>query len=329
VSGRHRWLDRDEYLVQALASRQGVPPVCAEEELAGLLASWVETVDAGLPALVPQGAAGLPESAAGLPESAAGDADPAVLPLAGGLAGAPPGGTAPALADLTASADLTAAVVPLTAWSGRRRAGLGTAMVRAAVAAAVIAVAVTGGLVGAERAQPGSPLWGLSRLVDPDRAASLEARRVVADSLLQVERDIAAGRFDLARQHLARARQMLPRVRDIDGRQQFDGRIAVLQETLNFVTGRDGSPTGGPAGTPAPITPTGTATPTGLPSPSVTPPPGTGTVTPTPSPPESEGNRGKAPPFTGAPGQSTHPTPPTGPPTGRRRAGTAAGGDAG
>src|SRR5436190_1200202 len=131
MSGRHRWADRDDELVQALADRRGVPAGHCGDDLAAVLAAWVEAVDTDLP---------------------------------------PPG--------------------PVAAPAGSRRYyGLRTALLRAAVAAGIVAAVTAGGLAAAERAQPGSPLWSLSRLVDPDRAASLEARRLVTQSLLLAERD--------------------------------------------------------------------------------------------------------------------------------------------
>jgi hypothetical protein len=184
-------------------------------------------------------------------------------------------------------------------------------LVRPAVAAAaVIGILLGGGTVAVRTAQPGGVFWGMSRLVDPDRAASLEARAEATECLSEAERDILLGQPEDARRRLAEARGRITFVRSTEGRAVLDVRLALLEQRLRA---RENPPAPPPTGQPAPPQPaqTGTGTPTAptgagtSPAPGRVPrtqprPPSTGlpqTASPSPEDPMSApGPTGTAPP---------------------------------
>jgi hypothetical protein len=255
---------RDEALIEALATRGRLPAEHLTDELALVLAAWVGQLDAGLtrcPSFQCQPVQCPPAAAA------------ASLPTRSGPA--------------THSRN-----------GGGRRSRRATR--RVAVAAAVLAVVVAGGVAVAEKPRPGNPLWGLSRLVNPGRAASLEASQLADSSLRQAEDDLAHGRYTQAQQRLADARAWLAAVRGRDGRTDLADRVAALERRL--ARAQDGSahavprqpggvPTGGgvkpvkptrPAPAPAPAHPPRTGPPAGGPAPHGSgPPSGAGEPPPT------------------------------------------------
>ncbi len=98
-----------------------------------------------------------------------------------------------------------------TAEQARRYAGRGRRrmLVPVAAAAAVLAIGFTGTALAARDAQPGDTLWGLSKVLYSDHAASVEAAASVRTDLAEAHLAIAQQRYDDARSALGQAEQAL------------------------------------------------------------------------------------------------------------------------
>jgi hypothetical protein len=125
------------------------------------------------------------------------------------------------------------------------------------LAAALLVVVGTGLTIAAGTAQPGDPLWGLSRVVDSERAASVTVALKVKSELATARTALAQGREDVAAATLAQVQDDLPAVRPEEGRD------ALAAEQRNLSTQVDNPPPAGPGTLPSPSTtnPTPTATP--------------------------------------------------------------------
>jgi hypothetical protein len=179
--------------------------------------------------------------------------------------------------------DELAEVVPITRARRRRRARLG-------VAAAVLAVVAGGTGIASAQATPGSPLWPITHLVNPDRADLLDAESAIADA----RKAVTEGRRSDAQRLVDRAASLVSRVRDPGDAARLRTELEVVRHQLATVSGpgaRSGAgPSGGGSGAPAP----GTG-----PTPGTTPTPGSGAgqgggqPAPTPGP---TGTGGQPPP---------------------------------
>lgn len=88
-----------------------------------------------------------------------------------------------------------------------------------ALAAALLVVVGVGLTTAAGTAQPGDPLWGLSRVVDGQRAASLTVALKAKSELSTARTALAQGRGDVAAAALAQVQADLPAVRAEEGRE--------------------------------------------------------------------------------------------------------------
>jgi hypothetical protein len=118
----------------------------------------------------------------------------------------------------------------------------------AAAAVAVIALAGVG--VAAGHATPDSPLWGLSTLLDGQRAQSAEATETVSVALAAAQQELAEGKVYQAKAVLAKVAPELKQIRDQHSKQQLALKIQNLQDTANYTpegesvpTDPDGAPT--------------------------------------------------------------------------------------
>jgi hypothetical protein len=236
---------RDDALIEVLATRSRLPAEHLDDELALVLAAWVDQLDCGLVQCPP-----------------------------------------------------TAAVPSLPAGPDRivhRRSR--RVAVTVAVAATMLVVIFASGVTVTAKARPGDPLWGVSRLVNPGRAASLEARQLADSALRLAEDDLAHGRYAQARQRLADARARLAAVRGPDGQADLADRVAALERRLagtrgGAVNAAPRQPGGGPTrGGSEPATPSRQAPAPGPAQPPPTDPPADATAPGGNGPPDGTGGQ--------------------------------------
>jgi hypothetical protein len=146
---------------------------------------------------------------------------------------------------------------------------------RMTVAAAVVG-AVAAGSIGsvaaASVAEPGSPLWPITKVVYTDRAESLEARDSALSSLKKAKQAAAKRNPAEAKHLLAEALKQVTLVREGDDRDQLENEVAEIKQALAAI--------GSPAEDPAPATdPSASASPSPADSPAPDP------AQPTPSDP--------------------------------------------
>ncbi|MEV6522454.1 hypothetical protein AB0M43_10965 [Longispora sp. NPDC051575] len=102
-----------------------------------------------------------------------------------------------------------------------------------AVAAGLVLVAGAGGVTAAAGdARPGSVLWPVTRLAYGDRAESFLAEQAADRSLTTADRDLAAGRVEDARRHLAEAEAELGKVGSEEAARRLAGRLTALRARL-------------------------------------------------------------------------------------------------
>ncbi|GDY29281.1 anti-sigma-D factor RsdA [Gandjariella thermophila] len=192
-------------------------------------------------------------------------------------------------------------------------------LVPLATAAAVLAIAFTGVGLAARDAQPGDPLWGLTRVLYSDHARSVEAAASVRNELDRAGLAISAGRIADARSALAKAQVSLPTVSREDGRADLAARREELVQRLSANPPATGTttpsyPNSNPA-VPAPGGPVASSssppstTPSTTPNPSTSPAPSTSTAPPTSSTGTQSGGTGSR---SDKPGDSTPLIPPGG-----------------
>jgi Anti-sigma-D factor RsdA to sigma factor binding region len=112
-----------------------------------------------------------------------------------------------------------------------------------ATAAAVAVLALAGVGVAAGHATPGSPLWGLSTLLDGQRAQSVEATETVSVVLASVQQALAEGKVLEAKAALAKVAPELKQIRDQHSKQQLSLKIQNLQDTANYTPEGESVPT--------------------------------------------------------------------------------------
>ena len=181
----------DAAIMDALA--EGRVPDDADQ-VANLLAAWRSDLDA--------------------------DAGPTVVP-AGTATDAPAGAIADPGSGATTAEPASAPVVPL-----RPRRRRYSRRLLAAAAAVVLGMAGLG--IAAVNGTPGSPLWALTRVLNPDRVAVLDAR----DALDDARAALRAGQPAEAARDLDRARAAIARVHDADQARRLRAELDRLSAEL-------------------------------------------------------------------------------------------------
>ncbi|WP_051581470.1 anti-sigma-D factor RsdA [Pseudonocardia acaciae] len=133
--------------------------------------------------------------------------------------------------------------------AGQRAARPRRRLVPVAAAAAVAVMALSGVAIGASTAQPGDPLWGVSSLLNPNRAKSVEAADRVNVALATAQQALAEGRPADARAALAGVAPDLEHVREQQRREELTRRSENLLDVADNTkdgervdTREDGSP---------------------------------------------------------------------------------------
>lgn len=175
----------------------------------------------------------------------------------------------------------------------RRRPVLGISR-RMSVAAAVgVTTAVSlGSLAAAGMAEPGSPLWAITKVVYTDRAESIQAREDARDALQKARDAAAEHQAALARRLLAEAQREAEEIRPDDP--DLGAVLSELDEVERSVEAMDQlapstapSPPGGQVGASPAGAPTVPVRPSAAPAPSAEPRPAPSMQTPPALPPVS------------------------------------------
>lgn len=150
-----------------------------------------------------------------------------------------------------------------------------------AAAAAVLVIAFTGVGLVARDAEPGNPLFGVTKVLYSEKARSVEAAVAVRTKLEVASNALASGQVDEAESAIEQARRQLPVVQPEDGQGDLEARAEELVEELRRLTP--------PNTPPATSAPGSTASATAEPSQpaATTTPPDPGTTTATTQPPAS------------------------------------------
>jgi hypothetical protein len=192
-------------------------------------------------------------------------------------------------------------------------------LVPVAAAAAVLAVSFTGVGLAARDATPGSPLWGLTRVLYADHARSVEAAASARKDLADAKVALNTGNVKAAASALNNAKDELPAVSPEDGRDDLAAQHEQLLAQIPPPSG--GSTTITIPVQPSPTQPTTAPTEPSSPSGSVTEQPSspstpptepTGPTEPTTEPPTTEGTGSSGPrdddPPSGGTGSTTEGT---------------------
>ena len=169
-----------------------------------------------------------------------------------------------------------------------------------ATAAAVLVIAFIGLGLAARGAEPGDPLWNVTKVLYSDKAKSVEAKVTVSKKLEEAQQALQSGNVPAAMIALQEARQKLTVVAAEDGKQELATRTEQLMSEVNTSTAT--TPTSPPTVTST--TPTATTTPDTSTSPSTTtnpPPTTTNPTTTTEVPPTSSEVPGSVVPGATAP----------------------------
>lgn len=265
----------DDELIGVLGARPaggGRPDAdvsCGDDRLAALLAAWRAEIDAEpLPELV--------------------DLDDAVAAV---------------LAGVRAHEQ---AHPPTRSRAVRRPSGRLRHLAPLAAAAAIIVATVTGVGLGSQDAMPGDTLWAVQKVVNPERAESIEAKVTVEEHLQQVRTALRKGDTVAAAQALEAIRAEIKAVRGEEGQSLLEQEQVFL--TAKFADARPGAPVDlstPPVSNPA-ARPTGApgAPPAPAPPPAAPSVPASGSVPPGP-PPSGEPPAGS--PSAPAPGEPGKP----------------------
>jgi hypothetical protein len=100
-----------------------------------------------------------------------------------------------------------------------------------AAAAAAVVLGLSGVAIGAGAAEPGDPLWGVSKSLNSDRAESKEAAQRVTVALASVQQALDEGRVKDAQATLAAVAPELDKVKDEQTKQELAEKQANLAET--------------------------------------------------------------------------------------------------
>jgi hypothetical protein len=142
----------------------------------------------------------------------------------------------------------------------RKRAGRLRHLAPLAAAAAIIVATVTGVGLGSQNAMPGDTLWPIQKVVNPERAGSVEAKVSVESHLENVRAALAKGDTVTAAQELEAIRTDIPAVRGQEGQPQL------VQEQEFLAAKLADTPPGTPADLSTPARSNPAARPTGAPS---------------------------------------------------------------
>ena len=196
----------------------------------------------------------------------------------------------PELVDLdTAVAAVVSGMKADAVTARRKRADRLRHLAPLAAAAAIIVAAVSGVGLGSQDAVPGDVLWPIQKVVNPDRAESVETKLVVESRLETVRTALSTGDTETAARELQAISTEIPEVRSEEGQPQL------LQEQEFLTAKLAETPPGTPAdlSTPPASNPTATSTaapPSPPPSPSASADPSQASVVPGSSPSESPPN---------------------------------------
>jgi len=112
-----------------------------------------------------------------------------------------------------------------------------------ASAAAILAIAFTGVSLVARDAQPGDPLWGLTRVLYSDHAQSVEAAVAVNSDLDAARAALREGKVNEAKDALDKAGVALPKVSADDGHVVLSEKhTALLDELISTTPTTPGTP---------------------------------------------------------------------------------------
>jgi len=196
----------------------------------------------------------------------------------------------PELVDLdTAVAAVVSGMKADAVTARRKRADRLRHLAPLAAAAAIIVAAVSGVGLGSQDAVPGDVLWPIQKVVNPDRAESVETKLVVESRLETVRTALSTGDTETAARELQAISTEISEVRSEEGQPQL------LQEQEFLTAKLAETPPGTPAdlSTPPASNPTATSTaapPSPPPSPSASADPSQASVVPGSSPSESPPN---------------------------------------
>jgi hypothetical protein len=124
----------------------------------------------------------------------------------------------PELIDLdTAVAAVVAGMKSDELGTRRKRAGRMRHLAPLAAAAAIIVAAVSGVGLGSKDAMPGDTLWAVQKVVNPERAESVETKLVVESRLDKVRTALSTGDTDTAARELQAISTEIPAVRGEEG----------------------------------------------------------------------------------------------------------------
>ena len=128
----------------------------------------------------------------------------------------------PELVDLdTAVAAVVAGMKARRTGARRRRAGRLRHLAPLAAAAAIIVATVSGVGLGSQNAMPGDTLWAIQKVVNPERAESVETKVEVESRLQKVRAALATGDTVTAARELEAIRTEIPAVRGEEGQPQL------------------------------------------------------------------------------------------------------------
>ena len=128
----------------------------------------------------------------------------------------------PELVDLdTAVAAVVAGMKADAAGTRRRRADRLRHLAPLAAAAAIIVATISGVGLGSQGAMPGDTLWPIQKIVDPERAGSVEAKIAIEGRLQIVRVALATGDTETAARELEAIRTEIPAVRGEEGQPQL------------------------------------------------------------------------------------------------------------
>ncbi|HEX5811002.1 MAG TPA: hypothetical protein VFY38_02785 [Pseudonocardia sp.] len=128
----------------------------------------------------------------------------------------------PELIDLdTAVAAVVAGVKADAAGTRRKRAARLRHLAPLAAAAAIIVATVTGVGLGSQNAMPGDALWPVQKVVNPDRAVSVETKLVVESRFDEVRTALETGDTETAASLLQAISAEIPEVRGEEGQPQL------------------------------------------------------------------------------------------------------------
>lgn len=159
---------------------------------------------------------------------------------------------------------------------------------RSLVAAAVVLVAAGGVTAAAERAEPGSPLWPVTRLLYDDLADSRAARQAADEAVTVAAEATEGGHYDRAAELLDQADALVVQVDEPETADQLRGRIAAVRARI--ATATSAVPEGIPGGIPGRIPEEIPEAPATDPPPADHGPPPAATPEPSPGPDNSPEN---------------------------------------